>query len=233
MATAAAIPVTVMITIVMTLVVIAAATAPLTLIIVMLVRGMIAVLMIAVLMITVFMITVLMIVMAVRGGGGGVSAAFRIERSLDGDRAPTQRLHHRLDFRIAANAQALADDLHRQLPMAEMPGDSCDMRQIGAADFGQRFGRGHHLDQAAIIELQRVAAAQSQLKFEIELKGEPACAGQRSLASAPLLEIKNDGVGRGLGPVVLPQNSAGADHLVFRMVGIVRCRRQHSRACAR
>lgn len=119
---------TVIMVMTMTLIVIAAATAALPL--VMLVRRVIAVLMIAVIM-----PAVLMIVMAVGGGGWcSIDAAFRIERRLDGQRAPTERLHHRLDHRITANAQALANDLHRQLPMPEMPGDSRNMRQIVAAN---------------------------------------------------------------------------------------------------
>src|SRR5438552_6970626 len=55
--------------------------------------------------------------------GGGIGAAFGIERRLDLDHARAQSLDHRLDHVIAPDAQALPPDLRRQMTVAEMPGD--------------------------------------------------------------------------------------------------------------
>ena len=200
----------VMMIMVVAVVMIAAATAALALVmIVMLVRGVVAMVVTAVIM-----PAMLMIVMFVGrlGRGGGIDAAFRIEWRLDGERAPAERLGHRLDHRIAANAQPLADDLHRQLPMTEMPGDSRHMRQIVAANLGQRLGRRHHFDQPAVVQHQSIAAAQRQLLFEIEQKRQPAGAVQRGVPAAPCIEIEHDRVGRRLCPMMLSNNFAGADH---------------------
>src|SRR5438876_8030501 len=83
-------------------------------------------------------ITVIMRGMIVRGvigvallraamASAGIGATFGIERRLDLDDARSQSLHHRLDDVIAADAQAFTDDLRRQMPVAEVPGDSDQM----------------------------------------------------------------------------------------------------------
>ena len=197
----------VMVTMVVAVVMIAATTAALAL--VMLVRGVVAMVVTAVIMAA--MLVIVMIVGGL-GRGGGIDAAFRIERRLDGERAPAERLGHRLDHRIAANAQPLADDLHRQLPMTEMPGDSRHMRQIIAANLGQRLGRRHHFDQPAVVQHQGIAAAQRQLLLKVEQKRQTAGAGQRRVPAAPCIKIEHDGVGRRLCPMMLSENFAGADH---------------------
>src|SRR3954470_411703 len=88
-----------------------------------------------------------------------ICPALGIERRLDLDDARAQSLHHRLDDVIPADAQALWHDLRRQMAIAEMPGDPDQMQRIGAADLHQRLGGRHHLDQPAIFQHQRIAAA--------------------------------------------------------------------------
>ena len=144
-----------------------------------------AVMMLVVAMLVVVMVVMVMMVIAVivrrmivRGvifvrvtmSATGIGAAFGIERRLDLDDARPQSLHHRFDDMIAADAQALGHDLGRQMAVAEMPGDPDQMMRIGTADFEQRLRRRHHLDQPAIVEHQRVAAAQRDRVFEIEQK---------------------------------------------------------------
>ena len=202
-----AVSMTMIVMVAMVVVMIAAATAALVL--VMLVRGVVAMVVTAVIMAA--MLVIVMIVGGL-GRGGGIDAAFRIERRLDGERAPAECLGHRLDHRIAANAQPLADDLHRQLPMTEMPGDSRHMGQIIAANLGQRLGRRHHFDQPAVVQHQGIAAAQRQLLLKVEQKRQAAGAGQRRVPAAPCIKIEHDGVGRRLCPMMLSENSAGADH---------------------
>ena len=103
----------------------------------------------------------------------GIGAAFGIERRLDLDDARAQPLHHRLDDVIAADAQAFWHDLRRQMAIAEMPGDAHQMERIAAADFEQRLGGGHHLDQPAVFQYQRIAAAQRDRVFQVEQESSP------------------------------------------------------------
>src|ERR1019366_10042859 len=77
----------------------------------------------------------------VRMAAGGIGAAFGIERRLDLDHAGPEPLHHRLDDVIASDPQAFADDLRRQVTVAEMPGDPDQMMRIVAANLGQRLRR--------------------------------------------------------------------------------------------
>ena len=143
----------------------------------------------------------------------GIGAAFGIERRLDLDDARAQPLHHRLDDVIAADAQALRHDLRRQMAVAEMPGDPDQMQRIGAADLEQRLGGRDHLDQPAVFQHQRIAAAQRDGVFQIEQEFQPARARHRHPPPVPVVEIEHDGIGRGLRPAMLAQNVGRADHV--------------------
>ena len=104
----------------------------------------------------------------------GIGAALGIERRFDLDDTGPQPLHHRLDHVIPANAQAFRHDLRRQMAIAEMPGDPDQMMRIAAADFRERLWSSDHLDEAAVLQHQRVAAAQGCGVFEIKQEFEPA-----------------------------------------------------------
>ena len=154
----------------------------------------------------------------------GIGAAFRIERRFDLDDPRAQSLHHRLDHVIPADAQALRHDLGRQMAVAEMPGDANQMQGIGAADFDQRLGGRHDLDQAAVFQHQRIAAAKCGGVFKIEQELEPARARHRHPPPVPVVEIEHDGIGRRFAPAMLLTDLGRADHgralTVFRL-----CRR--------
>jgi len=141
-----------------------------------------------------------------------ICPALGIERRLDLDDARAQSLHHRLDDVIPADAQALWHDLRRQMAITEMPGDPDQMQRIGAADLHQRLGGRHHLDQPAIFQHQRVAAAQRHRVFEIEQEFQPARPRHRHPPPVPVVEIEHDGIGRGVRPAMLAQDLCRADH---------------------
>ena len=93
-----------------------------------------------------------------------------------------------------------------------MPGDPDQMLRIVAADFEQRLRRRDHLDQPAVVEHQRVAAAQRHRVFQIEQELKPARAGHRHPPPVPVVEIEHDGIGRRLAPAMLAADLGGADH---------------------
>jgi hypothetical protein len=142
----------------------------------------------------------------------GIGATFGIERRLDFDDARAETLHHRLDDVIAADPQTFADDLGRQVPVAEMPGDPDQMMRIDTAYFHQRLRCGHHFDQPAVLEHQRIAAAQRDRIFEVEQKFEPARANHRHPPPVPVVEIEHNRIGGGLQPTMLWMDVGGADH---------------------
>ena len=98
------------------------------------------------------------------------------------------------------------------MAVAEMPGDPHQVLRIAAANLDQRLRRRHHLDQTAVLEHQRVAAAQRHRVFEIEQEFEPARAGHRHPPPVPIIEIEHDGIGRRFLPVMMALDSGGADH---------------------
>src|ERR1700734_3847834 len=72
-----------------------------------------------------------------------VSAALGIARRLERDGPRPKSLGHRLDDRIAADAQHLRQDFGRQMAVAEMPGDAGQSEPVGGPDLRQRLrGRG-------------------------------------------------------------------------------------------
>ncbi len=162
------------------------------------------------------MIVCIVMMRMIVGGMGvaaaGVGAALGIERRLDLDDSGAEALHHRLDHVVAPDPQTLGHDLGRQMPIAEMPGDPNQMQRIGAADFEQRLGRGDHFDQPAVLEHQRIAAAERHRIFEIEQELEPARARHRHPPPVPVVEIEHDGIGRRLVPAMLTLNFNRADH---------------------
>jgi hypothetical protein len=194
------------------------------------VRVLVIAMLVVVMVITVMMVMIMM-AMIVRGmimpgmgvrraffrcvgmAAAGIGAAFGIERRLDLDHARAQPPDHRLDNVVAADPQALWHDLGRQMAVAEMPGDADQMMRVGAPDLGQRLGRSHYFDQPAILEHQRVAAAQRHRVFQVEQELKSPGAGHRHPPPVPIIEIEHDGIGRRLLPAMLPENFRGADHV--------------------
>ena len=71
---------------------------------------------------------------------------------------------------VAPDPQTLAYDLRWQVAIAEMPRDANQMKRIVTSNFDQWFWRGHDFDQTAILQHQRIAAAQRDRNFEVEQK---------------------------------------------------------------
>jgi hypothetical protein len=154
-----------------------------------------------------------MIVVSLFGSAAGIGAAFRIERRFDLDHPRAQSPHHRFDDVIAPDPQPLTDDLGRQMAVAEMPGDPDQMMRIRDADLEQRFRRRDHFDQPAIVEHQRVAAAQRDGVFKVEQEFQPARSRHRHPPPVTIVEIEHDRIGGRLRPAMLRTDLRGSDHV--------------------
>lgn len=165
-----------------------------------------------VIVVTMIMMAVVMMIMTVRRmTAAGICPAFGIERRFDGDDARAEAPHHILDHMIAPDAKPLADNLCRQMAIAEMPRDADQMMRIGAANFHQRLRRRHHLDQPPVFQHQRIAAAQRHRFLQIEQELQSARAGHRHAAPVPIVETEDHGIG-GRGPTAGRMNLRRADH---------------------
>lgn len=116
----------------------------------------------AVMMIVAMRMIVVVTVMTVGMRMLRVSAALRIERRLDRHQSRAQRFQRCFERAVGPHAQPVGENLHRHVAVAEMPGKARQMREIAAANLDEGLGLDHHIDEAAVIELQRVAVAQQQ-----------------------------------------------------------------------
>jgi hypothetical protein len=149
---------------------------------------------------------------SIRVAVAGIGATFRIERRFDFGHPRPQPLHHVLDHMIAADTQATARDLCRQVAISEMPGDANQMLRVSTADFHERLGRRNHLDQATVLEHQSIAAAQRHCALEIEQEFKPARACHRHPSPVTIVEVQYDGIGRSFAPVMMRLDLRRADH---------------------
>jgi hypothetical protein len=152
--------------------------------------------------------------------GLGVGAAFGIERRLKRDHAGAQTFDHRLDYRIAADAERFRRYLGRQMAVAEVPGDAGQGQRVGGSDFHQRFGLGDHLNHAPVLEPQTVAAAQHCRFREVEQEFEPADARHGDAPAITRVEVEHDRIRRSARPMAGRNDLFSAQH--HRLSGLVR-----------
>lgn len=151
-------------------------------------------------------------VVTMRMTGVGIGAAFGIERRLDLDHAGAETFHHGFDDVVAADTQGLGHDLRRQVAVAEVPADADEMVRIVAADFQQRFGRRHHLHQPAVLQHQRIAAAQRDSMLQVEQEFEPPRPRHGHAATVPIVEIEHHRIHGCFREAVLPPDLRRPDH---------------------
>jgi hypothetical protein len=89
-----------------------------------------------------------------------IGADFWIERRLQIDNLASEPRHHFCNHMVGANAQSLAGDLHGQMPIAEMPGNTQKVRGTGGRDFEQRLSGGADPKVAAALQFETVTLSQ-------------------------------------------------------------------------
>ncbi len=80
-----------------------------------------------------------------------VGTAFRLERRFDGHDSSAKRCDQMFNSPIAPESDAIRQDLHREVTVAQRPGNTRQRWNI-RPHFQQRFGFGHNLDDVAAIE---------------------------------------------------------------------------------
>jgi hypothetical protein len=96
-----------------------------------------------------------MIVMV--GRGPGVGARLRVEGDFQAGDPTPEPGHHFGDNVVGVDAQPIADDLQRQMPVAEMPRNPKQVRRTVRCDLEEWLGRRPHPHKAAAVELEPVA----------------------------------------------------------------------------
>ena len=144
--------------------------------------------------------------------GAGVGAALRVKRRLDAGDLGAEPTRHFLDDGVATDADAIGEDLHRQVAIAKMPREAREVARFADANFRKLLGRGDDLDQPSVLQHQRVAAAQHDGFRQIEQEFEPMRARHGDAAAMPLVEIEHDRVGRLGLPGALGADEIRSDH---------------------
>lgn len=173
--------------------------------------SMVIVLVVMVSMIMVVM-TVIMAVIVMPMLRLGIGPAFGIKSRLDRANLTAEPLHHRLDHMVGPNAQPLPRDLNREVPVAKMPGKAQQMLRARRTDFDEFLGRPHHLDDATIFKLERVARAQCNGFRQIEQKVQPADSFHREPPAMAIVKIEHDRISRITFPIAFGDDFGGADH---------------------
>ena len=143
---------------------------------------------------------VVMMVVAVIAHRRVVGAALRFERRIDGDHLGAEALQQRLDRRIGLEPEPALQHLHRHMAVAEVPREPGERRQIGGPRLDQRLGLRHDLDEAAVVEHQRVVGAQPHRLGEVDLNADAFGAEQESLLRLTLGMRQNKRVDGGRVP---------------------------------
>jgi hypothetical protein len=132
---------------------------------------------------------------------GRIGTAFRLEWRFDFDNLGAEASRHVGDDVIAPDAKRPPQQLRRQVPIAQMPGQAREMVSVVATDFQQSFARGDDLDQAAVLENERVTTAQpGAADRKVKQKLYSALSDHRHAAPLAFIVIEHDAVSRIAGP---------------------------------
>jgi hypothetical protein len=127
---------------------------------------------------------------------GSISASLGIERRLNLLDMAAQALDHFLNDVIGPDANAVAEQLHRQMTIAEMPGDAHQFAVIMRVDFEQWLGTRADSNDATILQGEPVPVSQSHGLREIHQEILTSLRYQNDPASMSAIEVDQDLIDR-------------------------------------
>jgi hypothetical protein len=147
-----------------------------------------------------------------------IGPAFRIERRFERNHPSPEARRHRLNHRIAADAQRFRQHFGQKMAVAKVPRDAGHRQSVGGPDLGQRFGLGDHLHHPSVFQPQPVAAAKHGRFGEIEQEFEPADPSHGDSPAVASVEVQYDSVRRSARPMAGRDDFVSAQHLyTFRL----------------
>ncbi|HEY1540903.1 MAG TPA: hypothetical protein VGG01_00710 [Xanthobacteraceae bacterium] len=139
--------------------------------------------------------------------------AIRLERRGERRQLRGGAGEQRLDLSIRAQAQPVGEDLRGHVPVTELPRDASERRRISNACLDQRFRIRHDVDQAAVIEHQRIVGGERRRLGEIELDAGAFAGEEETLLGLALVETEDERVSGTGGPrLARSQDIGGARH---------------------
>ena len=142
--------------------------------------------------------------------GGGERAHRRAEAA-----------QHLLQHVIAADADAIADDLHVGVAIAEMPGEPHEVARRGRRDLDQLFRLTADAHNGAVFEHQPVAVTQRHRLLEIDQDFRAFFGREHDAAPLTIVGVEDDVVdGSGVVPLAGGSDGGNAVHSVLVMRGL-------------
>jgi hypothetical protein len=123
-----------------------------------------------------------------------VGPALGIKRRFDRLKSRPKAAQHVFDHMIAPDAQPLADDLHVDMTIADVPGEARQIVSIGGRDFDQRLRPADHADDGAVVEHEAVAVAERSGLRQIEQKFGAALTAQHHPSAMALVRVERNGI---------------------------------------
>lgn len=147
------------------------------------------------------------------GFGLKIRPAFGIKGGFHSADLPTKSFNHRLDHMVAADAKAAADDLHRQMPVTQMP---CEAREflLGLrADLAERLGRPDDLDKPPVRETRGIAGPKRDRRGKIEKEAQAAHRFEHDPPAVAVVVVQNDRIGRLFAPIAAGDDRRGSQQV--------------------
>jgi hypothetical protein len=125
-----------------------------------------------------------------------VSTRLRIERRFDGFDVAAEALDHVLNHMIGPDANAVTQQLHRQMAITEMPRDSHEFAIVMGVNFKQRLRACTDPNDRAVLQQQPIAVAQAQRLGEVDQQVMPGLRCQNDPAAVTAIEVDQDLIDR-------------------------------------
>jgi hypothetical protein len=180
---------------------------------VMVMRAMIMPVMVVVMVVMVVMTVTMMVRVLVRRR----IAIVGLERRRHALRLDSAFLQESRDLRRVGDAQAVGENLHRHMAVAERQNEPCGLGEILLAHLEHRLDLGDDLDQPAVIEQEEIVRAQQRRHREIEFDAGALAAEHEALLLDAVLVFEQHGIDD------LALGFSGAnDFLGARHMGVIR-----------
>jgi hypothetical protein len=97
-----------------------------------------------------------------------ISAAFGLEGRQYSREFCSEAVEHLLDHVVGPNAKDMVSNFRRQMPIAEMPGQTHELVVFFVSDLYNRFRGGLDLEPSPVLELQSVSIGHGNRLLKIE-----------------------------------------------------------------
>jgi hypothetical protein len=137
-----------------------------------------------------------MIVVVMMRRAGRVRPGLGIEWRVEGFNVAAETFNHVLNDVIGADADAIAEQLHRQMTVAEMPCDPHEFALVVRMDFQQRLRPGADPDNLTALQREPVAIPQSHRLRKVDQDFLPVLRDQNDPPAMTAIEVDQHLIGR-------------------------------------